>query len=477
MTAQGRLLPIAVAVLLLPGCASSRRAELDQAAADAALAPAGWASPADSDAVSESWIAAFGDAELEALVAEALAANFGLESSAQRARAAAAAARIAGAARIPALGAGLRSSRQKSFIATPGFSGPIESESHALNLSAQWEIDVWNRLGQARDAAIDLREASVHDVQALRLSLTSQVAKTWFNAIEARFQYELATASAASFDAKLDTLESRYRRGLAEAFDLRLLRAQAASSRAAALSRRVQLDSAVRLLETLLGRYPAAALAVGDRLPATPPPPSAGLPATLLERRPDLLAQGRRLAAAAAHESSARRNWLPAISLTASDGTAATRFADLLDDAFNVWSVAGAVAQPIFQGGRLKAERTQADANYLSALAQYKETALRAFREVETALRAESELAELERQAVIAAGESERAEEQAWRLYGRGLVDISAALDAQRRAFDARSQRISVENRRLQNRVDLHIALGGALSEPAHPTATPSRHE
>lgn len=447
----------------LAGCATRRAPE--QSGGAAALAPAAWSAEAPEGAADARWIDSLGDPQLGALVAEALRANFGLEAALQRAKAAEAVARISGALKYPSLNVGLRSSRQKARLNLPDAPVSIEADTHALDLGARWEADLWSRVRQGHAAALAQYEATQLDFDALRLSLAGQVAKAWFGAVEAAAQLELAESSASSFERKLAALERRYRRGLLDAFDLRLARAQAASSRAAAEGRRAELGGARRSLETLLGRYPSAKLALAADLPEPSPTPSAGLPAELLARRPDLQAEERRLAAAFADERAASRNWLPSIVLSASAGNSSDRFEDLLDDNFNVWSLAAELAQPIFAGGRLAAERDQAAALRASQLSQYKNLALQAFREVETALQSERDLDALEAQTEIASVESAKADEQAWSLYERGLVDIGDALDAERRAFDARSQLLSIRNRRLQNRVDLHLALGGGFDE------------
>lgn len=454
------LLPTAsccVAALLLSSCSTgqppSPTAELS------GLVPANWSQATASDA-SIRWIESFEDRALMALIDEAQARNFGLESAAHQVRAAEAAARINASLRYPSVGAGIRSSRSENLAS---FAPPtsVTTETHSLNLSASWELDLWNRLGDAYSAARSQYQATRFEYEALKLSLASQVAKAWFNATEAKLQYELSIANAESYETNLNTLERRYSRGLVDAFDLRLTRAQAAASRASAISRRNQMDTSIRILEILLGHYPAAAIETAENLPELSDPPGAGIPAMLLSRRPDILAQENRLAAAIAQESAARKNWLPSILLTGSGGTLSSEFSNLLDSDFTVWSLAGDVAASIFQGGRLKAERQQLSALQMSQVARYKDIALRAFREVESALRAETDLRDLAEQTAIAAAENLAAKDQAWNLYERGLVDITAVLDAERRSFDARSQLISIQNQRLQNRVDLHIALGG----------------
>ncbi|MBK1878098.1 efflux transporter outer membrane subunit [Pelagicoccus mobilis] len=423
--------------------------------------PQSWSESSGTYA-SQDWVATFGSSKLSQLVIEAQENNFGLESAYQNVRAAEAAARISGANRLPSVGAGLRSSDSQSLFS---FDPPItvDSESHALSLSTRWEVDIWNRLAEEHLAAKSQYRASENDYQSFQLSLSSQVARAWFNVIESKSQFELADASAKAFDSKLEVLESRYSRGLTDAFDLRLTRAQASSTRASAIARRSQMDTSVRQLETLLGRYPSAELQTSETLPSLPETPNAGLPSELIERRPDVLAQQNRLLAALALEKSASKNWLPSLVLTGSDGTLSNDFSDLLDSDFNVWSIAGDLTIALFQGGRLKGQRDQLKASQLSQLARYKDTVISAFREVETSLRAEKDLLDLEQQTEIASNENQLAEEQAWKLYARGLVDITAALDAERRSFEAQSQLLSIRNQRLQNRISLHIALGGDL--------------
>ncbi len=449
----------AIAGLILAACQnripSTQPFDIDD------FAPPAW-SGTDGQATPLSWVSSLNSPALEKLVQEAEENNFGLEAAYQSTRAAASAARISKSLRIPSLSASLRSSTSESMA---NFSPPVsvESDSHSLGLSARWEFDLWNRLGLEASSAEAQYHASQYELQAFRLSLASQVARSWFASIEAKQQYELAAASAKSFDSNLETLEKRYSRGISDAFDLRLTRAQVATARATAHSRRQQMDASIRLLETLLGRYPSAKLVVQADLPPLNPTPSAGIPAELLARRPDVLAQQNRLASAFALEKSAQRNWLPSISLTASDGTLSNSFSDLLDKDFNVWSIVGDASMALFQGGRLEAQREQLNANQLSQLAKYNELVLHAFREVETALRSETDLASLEEQSKISAHENQQAEQQAWQLYERGLVDITAVLDAERRSFNARSQLISVQTQRLQNRINLHVALGGDL--------------
>ncbi len=406
------------------------------------------------------WASRFGDPTLDALIAEALEANIGLDAAEANVRAAEAAARISGALKYPGLNLGLASNRQQSRLSFLNFQ-KIETESHSLSLGAQWEVDVWGRLSRSHAAGLAGFEAAQADVDALKLSIAGQVARAWFNLLESDQQWRLARDSAASLDQKVESLEKRYDRGLATNLEMRLTKAQAASSRAVAQQRMTQLNTAKRALEVLLGRYPSGAQKSGQALPEIDAPIPAGLSSELVARRPDLFAAERRLAAAFAQSQSASRNWLPRLVLTGSTGTTSSELTDLLDTDFSVWTIAGDLSANLFAAGRLEAERDQAQAQADVQLAQYRSAILTAFQEVENALSSESDLAQLSVDTAIAAEENQKAEDLAWEQYQRGLIDITTLLDAQRRADESASQLASVQNQRLQNRINLHLALGG----------------
>lgn len=409
---------------------------------------------------SAKWAVHFGDATLNQLIAEALESNIGLDVAKANARAAEAAARISGSLKGPGANLSLNSAKQQSRLSFLNFQN-IETESHSLSLGSQWEVDVWGRLRASHAAGLANLEAAEADVEALKLSISGQVARAWFNLLEAETQYTLAEDSAESLEQKTRSLDRRYDRGLVTSLDLRLTRAQAASSRAAAQQRKTQLNNAKRSLEVLLGRYPSGQQASDKELPEIESSIPGGLSATLIARRPDLYAAERRLAATVAQDQNVSRNWLPRVNLTGSTGTTSDDLADLLDSNFSVWTLAGEIGATVFSTGRLKAERDQSEAQRDAQMAQYRSAVLTAFQEVENALSSDSDLAQLSEDTAIAAAENQKAEDLAWEQYQRGLIDITSLLDAQRRADESASQLVSVQNQRLQNRINLHLALGG----------------
>ena len=249
-----------------------------------------------------------------------------------------------------------------------------------------------------------------------------------------------------------------------QAFDLRLSRSQAAVVRSQVSLSESALDQAIRLLETMVGEYPGRTIEVTKDLPPVGKPIPAGMPASLLEARPDLRAAERRLAALGANFELAKKNRLPDITLTGSLGQASSDLGDLLDSDNSIWSIAGNITAPIFRGGELSARRRQAEAQFNEQVSHYESAILNAFREVETALANQTYLVNLVDELSDAAEQSNKALDQAWLMYERGVLDITGVLDAERRSYETQSQSISSINRVIQNRIDLYVALGGRLN-------------
>jgi NodT family efflux transporter outer membrane factor (OMF) lipoprotein len=311
-------------------------------------------------------------------------------------------------------------------------------------------------------------QASSADLQSARLSLAAQAVKAWFAVAEARQQLALAEATVESWRSSSEQVRDRFEEGIRPSLDLRLALANLAGAEALLEQRKLQLDSAVRQLEVLLGDYPDKSIMTPSELPDTPPSIPAGIPAEIISRRPDLVAAERRVAAAGSRVSAARGDLYPRFSLTAAGGTASRALEDLVDGDFSVWSLVGNIVQPLFQGGRLRAAVAQTEAGADEVMATYASAALRAFAEVEIALAAESLLAQREEALSRAAGESRQAQLLAEDRYGSGLESFVTVLEAQRRSLQAEGELIAARRLRLENRVDLHLALGGGF-EPLEP--------
>ena len=376
-----------------------------------------------------------------------------------------------GADRLPALrlqADGAKSQRNFIGFPIPGTNGiprnRFSNYGAALNLS--WESDIWGRLRSAKAASLADQEAALADLHGARLSLVGQTCKAWFAALEATRQEELAAATVENYQASEKQVRERYERGLRSPLDLRLARANLATAEDNLESTKIRKDGALRQLEILLGRYPAAALEAATALPQIPGEVPAGLPSELLSRRPDMLSLERRLAGQRARLRQAKVSLLPRISLSSSTGTSTNELRDIVNQDFSVWSLAANLLQPIFQGGRLLAGIDLADSNLREALETYAKGALRAFAEVETTLALESFLARREAALSRAVEQSQSARDLAEDRYARGLDGIITLLSAQRDAFRSESQLLQVQRLRLDARVDLHLALGGGFSPP-----------
>jgi NodT family efflux transporter outer membrane factor (OMF) lipoprotein len=382
---------------------------------------------------------------------------------------AAAQATIAGADLLPTANVGLNGRRNKqNFIGLPipGLEGGVLSRrftSFGVSLDVSWELDVWDRLGARARAGIADLQAATADFRGAQLSVAGQTMKAWFATAEASQQLALAEATVESFTNSTEQVRQRYESGIRPSLDLRLSLANLAGAEALMEQRRRQLDAATRQLEVLLGQYPGREIQVPNRLPDTPPRIPAGLPADLIARRPDLAAAERRLAASDERYKAAQRDRYPRFSLTASGGTSSTDLKDLVDGNFNVWALAFNILQPLFQGGRLQAAVDLADAGADAALVNYAGSALRAYSEVETALAAEEYLAERESDLATAAEHSRAAERLSEERYRNGLENFITVLESQRRALQADGEWIAARRQRLENRVDLYLALGGGF--------------
>ena len=194
----------------------------------------------------------------------------------------------------------------------------------------------------------------------------------------------------------------RFKRGIAETLDVHLARSDEASAEALVESAEIDVKSALRALEVLLGRYPSGIVEVAPDLSAVPPPIPVGVPADVLQRRPDLLAAERRVASAIKLRSQAKVARLPRISLTASGGTSSDALMDLVDPKYNVWNFAVNLLTPVIDGGRLSAEARKTDKQVQAAVASFGNTALTAFNEVETALTNEGRLRKQEERLILA---------------------------------------------------------------------------
>ncbi|NNE92611.1 MAG: efflux transporter outer membrane subunit [Verrucomicrobiales bacterium] len=437
-----------------------------------------------------SWIEDFGDSKLTAFVEKALEQNRSLQAAAARVDIAAANARLSGVDLYPQIDGTFSSRRSKqNFIGFPfggeggGGADPGVVANHfnqfGLSLDVSWELDLWGRLRAAQSSAIAAFEASEFDRSSAELSLAAQAAKAWFAIAEAREQVALAKATLETFGDTEETIRERYRQGIDQpgsnlASQLLLSETDSATAREALAIREELVERTARQLEIIAGEYPAGTAAQSATLPTLSSTVPAGIPADLLDRRPDVAAAERRLAAADMKYLEAKRSALPRISLTSSGGTSSEQIEDLLDGNFSVWSLAANAVQPILRGGVIKNGINLRNAERRAVVHDFESTTLTAFSEVENTLAAEKYLRRREAAVADAARLSSEAYERAREEYVGGTGDLLTMLTAQQRMFAQRSQSIAIRRLRLENRVNLHLALGGSFKPiPAKNPAPP----
>jgi NodT family efflux transporter outer membrane factor (OMF) lipoprotein len=416
--------------------------------------PSEWSALVNKGDVRDGWLNSFKDPTLESLVTEALKQNLSLQAVQAKLEGAAGAARLAGASLSPVVKAGI-SADAKGDLSGSSF------ESRGAGLTMSWELDVWGRLKASQDAATANYEGALQDLIFARQSLVAAVAKAWFLATESSQQLSLARSNTKSAQETLRILQVRQSAGKVNAQDLALARSQLASSQEREEASKSAHLNALRSLEVLLGRYPSADLKASLELPALPPPVPAGLPSEILERRPDVMAAERRVAAAFKKVESAKLAQLPRLSLTGGLGVSSDGLKTLLSGGGGFFNVGANLLAPIVDGGALKAQVEIATSEQKAALAAYGQVALKSFSDVEGVLANEKILADREKLLAIAASESDEALRLRRLQVKAGKADLLSVLELESRVNVSKSALVFVRSARRAERVNLHLALGG----------------
>ena len=456
---SGRLFAVTFAAAVA-GCALNpppTASDLQAQALPHTLVPAAWkAGGGAAVPVADRWLASFEDLALSALVDEALLYNADLQVAAARVEQAAGYVKVASGALLPSVGV-LAMGGGKS-----GGSGGLDG----VWLNASLELDVWGRLRYGRAAAEEQSAAVAADYAYARQSLAATVAKSWFVAIEAGLQRGIAQDALRAAEALLRVAQERLRVGNGNEQAVAEARVNVGTARDRLRQIELAREQALRALELLVGRYPAAEIAVADRLSRLPPPVPVGMPSQLLERRPDVIAAERRVAAAFDRVGEARAAQLPRISLTAGGSSVSSDLIELKNTDNPIWSVGGNLIAPLYQGGVLRAQVEIRSAEQKQAVADYARIGQRAFGEVENALAAENALRDREAILEATVRDSARALELAQIQYRVGSVDLRTVEQNQLALYSARLSLLRVQTERLAQRVNLYLALGGGFDLP-----------
>lgn len=453
-----RFAGMALAVAALAGCGVPRAVQQPPAAT---LAHTHWphAEGAAADAIAAQWWQAFGSDELNHLVTLAHARSQDIAASAARMRQAQAAAHAAGAVLWPALEGGLSAQRASRATATGG-----QASLYGASLVATYEVDFWGRNRAAHEAASAAWQASRFARDTVRLTVTAQVAHGWLQAVALRERQHIAQQNLATVERFLALVESRVRAGAASSLELAQQRGLVAAQKQMLAELRGQGEGAAGALSLLLGQARRVDLRTPSLQALVLPRVGAGLPAQLLERRPDIAQAEALLAAASADVQAARAALWPRLTLTGSAATSAGRAADWLHAP--VATLLAGLAGPIFDGGRLAAQHDAAQARREELLANYHKAIVAAFTDVELALDASASLEEQARAQDEALVQARAALALAESRYRSGAETMLALLDAQRVVTAAQDAQVQIRLARLQAAVSLYRALGGGWRPP-----------
>lgn len=404
----------------------------------------------DPGKVQDNWIRSFQDSTLVKLVDEAQQHNPDLALAAGRRDEAEARAKKAGASLSPQISAGIGGNTGDAGLRQ------TQSTSANLGLSISWEVDVWGRLRQGAAAAQQDALAAAADYEFARQSIAAQTAEAWFYAITAKQQTQVAQDLLAIYEKTLQITTARKTEGVASQMDVDLAAGNVATARQAVAQSDGAQEDAVRSLEALLGRYPSAELEIAAKLPPMPGAIPTGLPAELLERRPDVVAADRQVAAAFFRTGSARAAKLPSLSINGNLGM-------LLNPSAAVWSLGANLLTPVVDGGARQADVEIAEGQQKQSLAAYVRTAINGFREVETAMANEAVLSQREQELATASERFQKARISAEVSYREGAMSLVDLTTIQAQDHQSRMELIKVRGERLRQRINLHLALGGSF--------------
>jgi multidrug efflux system outer membrane protein len=465
-----RILVLSIAAAL-GGCIVSR---VDPQKPELPLPQALPAPAAQTTQLPDPWWTIFGDATLDKLVRESLAHNPDAAVAAARVAEARSALRITNADRLPSLdlqGDATRSKDSELALQVPGID--THRTIYTVQGAVGYELDLWGKYLRASESARAQLLNSEYGREATKLSLTGEVARGYFGLIAAAEQLARGRDTLATREESLRLEKLRYDAGESDEFTYKRAEADAAATRVSMRQLELEVVQRTNALGALLGRSPKSlveeAIALqGISLPAPIALPSE-LPSAVLERRPDIGAAEAALNSAAADIGVARAQLFPSISLTGAFGSASTELGDLFTKPAEQWSAAGGILQPIFEGGRLRANVARTEAVREQRKAEYARTVQQAFREVLDALQGQTIIAGVrdansEQVAALA-----RATQLAELRYAQGDIAYIDLLDVRRGLYQAQIDLVAAQRDELLNTVDLALAVGGGLGDTAEP--------
>lgn len=412
----------------------------------------------------ERWWTVFQDPQLQGLIREALSQNYDVRIAATRVLQAQAVLGITRADQFPTITGGASSSNQRlpATRITPAF----ETSPSEVNLSLFWELDFWGKYRRATEAARANLLATEWGQKAVIWSLVSNVASAYFQLLELGSEMEISRSTLASRKESLRLVEVRAKGGATSMLDVRQSEqlVYTAAGTIPDLERRIEQQE--NLISTLLGKNPAPVtmgkpLVESAILPTVP----AGLPSSLLGRRPDIQSSEQQLVAANARIGVAKAAYFPQITLTAVGGYQSSALTNLFTGPAGLWNFGGQLVQPIFTGGRIRSNVRLTEAQKEEAVLVYQQSIQQAFREVSDSLVAYRKNQEFRAQQELLTNSAQDATKLSDMRYRGGVTSYLEVLDSDTRYFDAQ---LSLAQARLNERlalVQLYNALGGGWQQ------------
>jgi multidrug efflux system outer membrane protein len=411
------------------------------------------------------WWDAFQDPKLQALIQEALKRNYDVAIAAARVQEARANLRVARSDLYPSLDYGAGVSRAKispGILGSPGGPSARASNFYDGTLTASWELDIWGRIRRSNEAARANLLATEDARRGVWLTLVSDLAQAYFELLALDVRLQIARNSTDAYQRTYDLFLDRFTLGAAS--KLETSRAQGALGDAQANIPQLESDIVAKENQNsiLLGRTPEP-IPRGNPMYEQPIVPTvpAGLPSTLLERRPDLRQAEQQLVSANARIGAAKAEFFPKLSLTALLGTASPEVSALTGGTATIWAVAGMLSGPLFNAGRTLGNYRAVIAQWEQARLQYEQAVLGALREVSDALTALAKLNEAETAQNMAVNALGEAVEHATDRYRQGLASYYEVLEAQQQLYPAQNTLAQIRRNRLLAYVQLYKTLGG----------------
>jgi outer membrane protein, multidrug efflux system len=450
---------VLLAAAVLAGCAVGPNYR--RPAIDAPAETRGQIEPAEAESLADlPWWEVFGDPVLQKLITDAIEHNHDLQTAVFRVEQSRQLVGVARADLFPQIGYGGDASRQRAFIPGRSNNATFDSFLGAFNLA--WEIDIWGRIRRATESARAEYYGTEDFRRGVLLTLVSDVAQAYFELLELDRQLEIARFSTKTFQDTVELFTRRFQGGVGT--DLEVSRGEAALAQAAATIPDIEraIVAKENQLSVLLGRNPGD-IPRGAPLQAETAPPTipAGLPSQLLERRPDVMQAEQAVVAGNANVGVAVANFFPRLGLTSLYGGQSSEIENIVKGTGNIWAVAGSLAGPIFQGGRLLASYKATKAAWEQTVQQYVQTTLNAFAEVSSTLVSQEKLKAIRSQKELQVSALQRSVDLSLDRYNEGIATYFEVLEAQQQLFPAQLDLARTTREQLTAVVLLYRALGG----------------